>query len=158
MNQDIDFTVLFDDDIIPTITSLSQEDTKLILYTSIDDKKADDLLKYYALATICPTRLANKNIQNPLRLPIEFYEYPDIAKALAPEQNKRILKVEVNMSIPQIYDEFNPFSKVKEHDQNVFIIRKKSKYNNSGFISYTLRNSNVITDYSGVAEPCNPLK
>ena len=143
--DDVDFTVLYGDDIM-SADEKEKESKDMILYTYISDKVANELFKYYATLSIRPNEIKKRNIENPIQLPLEVYENPDIAKALSPKSCKHLLKLDIKTDIQQIYDEFNPFSKVKEHNENVYLLRKKNKYNNTNreFISYIIKDTRLI--------------
>ena len=140
--NDIDFSLALPDDIIPNTYKLDMENKSLVLYTYVSKQTANELLKYYAIKEIKPNELAKYN--NPWQLPLTFYEYKEIAKALAPKANTVLVAAQVNISIPQIFDEMNPFNKLKVTDYNVFMLRQKEKYNSREYIKYTVKNIDVI--------------
>ena len=138
---DIDFSLLFDDNIIAT-KSNGESSKQMFLYAYVDNNTAKELFQYYARKMIYPDII--EEYHNPIQLPITLYEYPEIAKVLAPKSNTVLARFDVDISIEQIYDRFNPFTKLKSTDINIFIIREKDKYNSKEYIKYTIKNNKVI--------------
>lgn len=138
---DIDFSLLLDDDIIAT-KSDRENQKQMFLYVYVDNNTAKELFQYYARKMIYPDKI--EEYHNPIQLPITLYEYPEIARVLAPKSNKVLARFDVDISIEQIYDRFNPFTKLKSTDTNIFIIREKDKYSSKEYIKYIIKNKKVI--------------
>ena len=141
---EIDFTDLFDNDIVSVSSELDMEKNKsMILYAYVSEQTAKQLFKYFSFKQIWTSRM-NSISENSISVPLDLYEYKEIAKALAPEVNKILVAFNINTDIEQIYDELNPFSNIKKTDRQVYLQRKKCEYNSKEYIKYTVRDARLV--------------
>ena len=141
---EIDFTDLFDNDIVSASSDLDMEKNKsIVLYAYVSEQTAKQLFKYFSFKQIWASKMKSMN-ENIISVPLDLYEYKEVAKALAPEVNRILIAFNINTDIEQIYDELNPFSNIKKTDRQIYLQRKKCEYNSKEYIKYTVRDARLV--------------